>query len=117
MRHPVVPEVVEREADAYIDWARGLAVAPTIVDLRRHLMDLAEAEMARFRSRLGPLSEEQTRVLEEFRVALLNKILHHPTLALKRAGSRPEGGETIALLREAFGLDAKEPDEGSGSGG
>ena len=109
--------IVEREADAYIDWARGLAVAPTIVDLRRHLMDLAEAEMARFRSRLGPLSEEQTRVLEEFRVALLNKILHHPTLALKRAGSRPEGGETIALLREAFGLDAKEPDEGSGSGG
>jgi glutamyl-tRNA reductase len=109
--------LVAREADAYIEWARGLAAAPTIVDLRRHLQDLAEAEMARYRSRLGPLSEEQTRVLEEFRIALLNKILHHPTLALKRAGARPEGDGTIALLREAFGLDAKEPDEGSGSGG
>jgi RNA 3'-terminal phosphate cyclase len=51
------------------------------------------------------LSEEQTRVLDEFRTALLNKILHHPTLLLKRAGSRPEGGGLIALLREAFGLD------------
>ncbi|HZN04159.1 MAG TPA: glutamyl-tRNA reductase [Candidatus Polarisedimenticolia bacterium] len=109
--------IVEQEAELYLDWARGLQASPTIVELRARLHDLGEAEMARFRGRLGPLSEEQSRVLEEFRIALLNKILHHPTLALKRAGSRPEGGGAIALLREAFGLDAEEPgDEGKGSG-
>lgn len=110
--------IVEREAEAYLDWARGLQAAPTIVDLRRRLHEMGETEMARFRGRLGPLSEEQSRVLEEFRAALLNKILHHPTLALKRAGSQPEGQGTIALLREAFGLDAGEPgdEKPSGSG-
>ena len=109
--------IVAREVEGYLSWARGLQAAPTIVELRRRLHGLGETEMARFRGRLGPLSEEQTRVLEEFRVALLNKILHHPTQALKRAGTRPEGGGAIALLREAFGLDAEEPgDEGRGSG-
>ena len=99
--------IVERETVAYLEWVRSLEVAPTIVDLRRRLHALGEAEMERFRGRLGPLSEEQARVLEEFRTALLNKILHHPTLLLKRAGSRPEGGGLVALLREAFGLDAQ----------
>ena len=119
--------IVERETQAYLEWVRGLEAAPTIVDLRRRLHALGEAEMERFRSRLGPLSEEQARVLDEFRTALLNKILHHPTLLLKQAGSRPEGGGLIALLREAFGLDARpgageeaerrRGDKGSGTGG
>lgn len=109
--------IVEREAEAYLEWERSLQAAPTIVDLRRRLHAMGEAEMSRFRNRLGPLSEEQSRVLEEFRTALLNKILHHPTQALKRAGSQPEGEGTIALLREAFGLDAEAPgDEGTGHG-
>ena len=103
--------IVEREAGAYLEWARGLHAAPTIVALRARLHALGDEEMARFRARLGPLSEDQSRVLEEFRVALLNKILHHPTLALKRAGSRPEGDGTIALLREAFGLGPEETEE------
>jgi glutamyl-tRNA reductase len=106
--------IVEHEVDAYLAWARGLEAAPTIVELRRRLHDLAEAEMERFRGRLGPLSEEQTRALEEFRTALLNKILHHPTLLLKRAGSRPERGGLIALLREAFGLDPQGVEEEEG---
>ncbi|HYV18442.1 MAG TPA: glutamyl-tRNA reductase [Verrucomicrobiae bacterium] len=98
--------IVDRETAAYLEWVRSLEAAPTIVDLRRRLHELGETEMERFRGRLGPLSEEQARALDEFRTALLNKILHHPTLLLKRAGSRPEGGGLIALLREAFGLDA-----------
>jgi glutamyl-tRNA reductase len=101
--------IVERETRAYLEWMRGLEAAPTIVDLRRRLHELGEAEMERFRGRLGPLSEEQTRVLEEFRAALLNKILHHPTQLLKRASSRPEGGGLVALLREAFGLEPQHP--------
>jgi glutamyl-tRNA reductase len=101
--------IVERETAAYLEWVRSLEAAPTIVDLRRRLHEMGEAEMERFRGRLGPLSEEQTRVLDEFRASLLNKILHHPTLLLKRAGARPEGGGLIALLREAFGLDAAPP--------
>jgi glutamyl-tRNA reductase len=98
-------EIVDREASAYIDWMRSLEVAPTIVALREHLQSLGASEMERFRSRLGPLSEGQQQALEEFRTALMNKVLHHPIQALKRSSARPGSGQLIALLREAFGID------------
>src|SRR5262245_10110807 len=98
-------EIVDHEASAYIDWMRSLEVAPTIVALRDHLHSLGASEMERFRSRLGPLTEGQQKALEEFRTALLNKVLHHPIQALKRSSARPGSGQLIALLREAFGID------------
>jgi len=102
-------QIVERETTAYIDWLRSLEVTPTIVALRSHLHALGAAELERFRSRLGPLTPEQQRALEEFETALMNKILHHPIQALKRSTARPGAGTLVAFLREAFGLDGRGP--------
>jgi glutamyl-tRNA reductase len=101
--------MVEAEAEAYLEAVRALEVTPTIVALRERLHSMGAAEMERFRPRLGPLTPEQAEALEEFRTALLNKVLHHPVRALKRAGGRPGGGGLVAFLREAFGLDGDGP--------
>jgi glutamyl-tRNA reductase len=103
----VAEEIVDREASAYIDWMRSLEVAPTIVALRDHLHSLGAAELDRFRARLGTLSADQQQALDEFRTALMNKVLHHPIQALKRSSARPGSGQLVALLREAFGLDGQ----------
>jgi len=105
-------EIVDREASAYIDWMRSLEVAPTIVALRDHLHAMGSAEFDRFRARLGALSPEQQQALEEFRTALMNKVLHHPIQALKRSSTRPGSGQLVAFLREAFGLDGQGPTRG-----
>jgi glutamyl-tRNA reductase len=97
--------MVEREAAAYLEWVRALEVDPTIVALRGHLHALGAAELDRFRGRLGDLTPEQRRAVEEFGASLMNKVLHHPIMALKRSTARPGSGQLIAFLREAFGLD------------
>jgi glutamyl-tRNA reductase len=97
--------IVEREVEAYLAWLNALAVAPTIVDLRRRIHDIGAEELSRLRGRLGPLSPEQESVLGELVTSLINKFLHPPTVALKRAAARGSGLR-VRLLRELFGLDA-----------
>jgi glutamyl-tRNA reductase len=97
--------MVERETAAYLDWVRALEVDPTIVALRGHLHALGAAELDRFRSRLGDLTPEQRRAVEDYGASLMNKVLHHPIQALKRSAARPGSSQLVAFLREAFGLD------------
>ncbi len=95
--------IVARETLAYVAWLRSLEVAPMIVDLRRHLHEIGASELSRFRSRLGALSPEQQKTVEEMTEALVNKLLHHPIQALKRAAANG-GAERLSFLREIFGL-------------
>jgi glutamyl-tRNA reductase len=102
-------EMVEREAAAYLEWLRALEVDPTIIALRSHLHALGAAELDRFRGRMGDLTPEQRRAVEEFGASLMNKVLHHPIQALKRSAARPGTADLVAFLREAFGLDGARP--------
>lgn len=111
--------IVEREVDSYLAWLGSLAVGPTIVELRRRMHDLGTEELSRLRGRLGPLSPEQQGVLGEIVTSIVNKFLHAPTVALKRAAAHGSGLR-VRLLRELFELDAgqgeaeeSEPREGA----
>jgi glutamyl-tRNA reductase len=101
--------MIDAETEAYLVSVRALEVTPTIVALRERLHAMGAAEMERFRPRLGALTPEQVQALDEFREALLNKVLHHPVRALKRAGAQAGSGGLVAFLREAFGLDGDGP--------
>jgi glutamyl-tRNA reductase len=99
--------IVDREARAYMAWLSALQIAPMIVDLRRRLHSLGEGELRRFRSRLAGLTPDQEKTLGEMTEGLVNKLLHHPIQALKRAAA-DGGGERLSILREIFGLDREE---------
>jgi glutamyl-tRNA reductase len=101
--------IVDRETTKYLSWLRTLQVAPTIVDLRRQIHGLGMDELERFRSRLAALDPQQQKTLEEFTISLINKILHHPTQALKHAAARSGAVGPLEFVREIFGLDARPP--------
>ena len=104
--------IVDREAGSFCDHLEAPDVAPVIVALRERVAAVGAAEFERHRARLGPLTAEQERALDDLRAALLNKFLHPPTQALKRAALEPGGARLIELLREAFGLDGGRPGRG-----
>jgi glutamyl-tRNA reductase len=106
--------IVDREAATYSAGLEAPDVAPLIVALRERLAAVGAAEFERHRARLGPLTPDQERALEDLRAALMNKMLHAPTQALKRAAIEPGGERLIELLRAAFGID--DPESGPGRG-
>ncbi len=98
--------LVERETEAYLAWLRTLRVAPTIVDLRKALHDLGAEELHRFHGKLGSLTPEQQGMVEQYTTALINKLLHKPIRALKRAAAQKGGDDRVEFLRQMFGLGA-----------
>jgi glutamyl-tRNA reductase len=109
----VAEKIVDQETEAYLGSMKSLQAAPTIVALRQHVHDMAEHEVSRHRARLGALSPAQEDALRQMVASLVNKLLHFPTLALKRSVGE-DGAGRVELIREIFGI---EPPSKTASGG
>jgi glutamyl-tRNA reductase len=91
--------LIDREIREFLDWQRSLDMVPLVAELRRRGEEIRRGELARLRSRLGPLTPEQDAALEAATTAIVNKLLHSPTVHLKEADQEQAG-----LLRKLLGL-------------
>jgi len=99
--------IVEEEVDRFWRWFEKLEVVPTIVELRERAEAVRREEVARTLAKMPRLDDEDRTRIEQMTSAIVNKILHQPTSALK-AGRKPE--EEFRLLEavhEIFGLEKK----------
>ncbi|WP_169980942.1 MULTISPECIES: glutamyl-tRNA reductase [unclassified Microbispora] len=105
-----VRRIVAEEVTAYLDAARAALVTPTVVALRSKAAGVVEAEMGRLLSRLpdidGRMRDEITQTVRR----VVDKLLHEPTVRVKRLAASPGGDQYAEALRELFGLDPKTPD-------
>lgn len=96
--------IVEREVGNFVAWQRSLDVVPLLVALRRKADTIRRAELDKARSRLGTLTPEQEATLEAVTQAIVNKLLHPPTVELKELARNGNAPETVSLVRRLFGL-------------
>jgi glutamyl-tRNA reductase len=96
--------LVEKEAREFIEWERSLEVVPLLVELRQRADQIRRNELAKVRSRLGPLSPEQEEALDAATTAIVNKLLHPPTVHLKEASKNGQPSEHLSLIRKLLGL-------------
>ncbi|MBI3637779.1 MAG: glutamyl-tRNA reductase [Candidatus Rokubacteria bacterium] len=97
--------MIDRDATTFVRRQPRDAATPTIVALRAHVEAMRRAEVERALRRLGGESPDAREALEAFSQALVNKILHTPTVRLREAfdaGAAPTWRRTVA---ELFGLD------------
>jgi glutamyl-tRNA reductase len=102
---PKAEQIVAEEAANFVAWFRTLDVIPTIVDLRRHAEAVREAEVNRALRQLHDLSEEEREIIEILSRRIVNKLLHEPTVRLKRHANGHSGFYYTETLRELFALD------------
>jgi len=96
--------LVEREVQAFLDWRRSLDVVPLLVELRRRADEIRKAEIEKARKRLGSLTPEQEEALEAATTAIVNKLLHAPTVHLKEIASNGHAEEHMDVIRKLLGL-------------
>ncbi|MFC2029170.1 glutamyl-tRNA reductase [Chloroflexota bacterium] len=107
---PRVRAIVKEEAGEFMAWLRARGVVPTIVDLRQHIDDIREAELAWATNKLGNLSDQEMNVVLAFSRRFANKILHQPTLRLKEHANGREAYRYTETLRDLFGIEDEEGD-------
>jgi len=96
--------LVEREVHEFLEWRRSLEVVPVLVELRRRADEIRRAEVEKARKRLGPLTPAQEEALEAMTSAIVNKLLHPPTVHLKEIASNGNASEHMGLIRKLLGL-------------
>ena len=97
--------IVEQELSRMNEWLAGLEVVPTIALLRSAVDDLRESELRRLASRLDDLTPAQREQVELLTTAIVNKILHLPTVRLKELAAEPDAYVYVEALRRLFGLN------------
>uniref|UniRef100_A0A832LJP8 Glutamyl-tRNA reductase n=1 Tax=Ignavibacterium album TaxID=591197 RepID=A0A832LJP8_9BACT len=102
---PKVEKIIQEELDAFFDWYNSLQVAPTIKDLRDYFESVRTEEVGK---NINKFSEEDREKLEIITKRIINKILHHPTVELKKLSDENSASDfaslKISVIRELFGL-------------
>jgi glutamyl-tRNA reductase len=96
--------IVDQEIGAFLEWRRSLDVVPLLVELRSRADEIRRAEVDKARRRLGPLTPEQEKALDAATSGIVNKLLHSPTVELKKMASNRHHTEHVGLIRKLFGL-------------
>ncbi|MBI4553222.1 MAG: glutamyl-tRNA reductase, partial [Candidatus Latescibacteria bacterium] len=97
--------IIEEEVARFLSWYRGLAVTPTIAQLRQYADQVRTSEVERALARLKHLSEADHKTIEQMSQALVNKLLHTPTVRLKASSDPGRELQYLHALRHLFGLD------------
>ncbi len=104
-------EIVLQELAGWDRWTESREVAPAIVALRERFKGHLGAEVERtLKGRLRHLGAEDRDALERMAEAIVNKLLHEPSVRLRQLGA--DADHAIALLEDLFALDV-----GGGGGG
>ncbi len=101
--------IVESEVMQFQQSLRTLDIGPTLGALRQKLQDIARAEMARQRQRLGKLNPEQEQAIEALLMSTVNKI-SHPIISRLKSSYDSGAGEDVQSWRDVFGLEIEEKD-------
>ncbi|MCX6463047.1 MAG: glutamyl-tRNA reductase [Pseudonocardiales bacterium] len=102
-------ELVAEESQAYLAAQRSAEVTPTVTALRRRASEVIDAELLRLDGRLPGLDD---RVRGEFGATVrrvVDKLLHAPTVQVKRLAEGPDGSTYAEALRALFELDPQTP--------
>ncbi|MBI3932764.1 MAG: glutamyl-tRNA reductase [Acidobacteria bacterium] len=100
----VAEALVEEEVREFLGWQKSLDVVPLLVELRRRGDEIRRAEIEKARKKLGPLTPEQEEALDSATAAIVNKLLHPPTVQIKEMAKNGHAPELVTLVRKLLGL-------------
>jgi glutamyl-tRNA reductase len=92
--------IVAEEADRFRAWQASLDVVPAIASLRARAEEIRTAELDR-----AKLNDAERRAAESVTAAVLNKLLHLPTIRMKQAAAAADGVIYADAVRHLFGLE------------
>ena len=85
--------LVEEATREWQAWSRTRAAVPLITELRAHVDQQRDIELARAMAHLDHLTDGDRAVVEEMANRLVNKMFHHLAVRMKRAAADPDLGE------------------------
>ena len=103
---PKVEEIIEEELDNLFNWYNSLQAAPTIKNLRDHFENIRLEEVEKNKNKFSTEDQDKLEIITK---RIINKILHQPTIELRKSAESGENttetATRIGILRQLFGVD------------
>jgi len=98
-------KLVEHETDRFAQWLGSLDVVPTIAALHERAEAIVDQVLRENEQRWVSLADEDRERVETLARAIASRLLHEPTLRLKRSAGDESYGY-LQALRELFAIEA-----------
>ena len=101
--------IVDQEVERFGGWLASLDVVPTISALRERGERVVDQVLRENQGRWETVSDADRERLETMARAVVNRLLHEPTLRLKGSAGEEGSYRYVHALRELFGLEPAPP--------
>ena len=105
---PDVERIIDKATERFTAWLQERSVSQTIKTLRERALGTSAAETRWALARLAHLSPRDRGIVEALASRLTNKLLHSPTVSLRRAARRGRGEEYRAVISDLFAVQEAE---------
>ncbi len=102
-------KIIDEEVEKFIKWMSSLDSVPTIVALRQKAEEIKNEELEKFKNKFPEIDEEKIKAVEYLATAIINKLVHPPTVALKE--DTEDRDELIAMIKKLYGINGDENEE------
>lgn len=97
--------ILKEEVDKLCSWLASLELVPTVVKLRERFETVRHSELSRFLKQNPELSEKERKAIERLTKDMMGKLLHDPSVNLKKIGDEVDRFEFARMLNEIFSLN------------
>lgn len=101
---PKVERIIEEELDNFWEWYNSLQAAPAIKDIRDFFEEIRNEEVEKNKNKFSVEDQEKLDIVTK---RIMNKILHHPTIELRKTDDLSTSVDTstkIGIIRDLFGI-------------
>lgn len=98
-------DLIRGEVEKFNNWVVSLDAVPTIVELRNRAETIRRQEIEKSLKKMPHLSDEDINAIHKMSTSMINKIMHKPTINLKKKTQSHEGHIYLKAIRHLFHLD------------
>jgi len=97
--------IIDEEMETFLKWQATLDSVPTIISIREKAEEIKKEELDKLFHKMPGLGEKETDAIKYMATALMNKLIHPPTAALKEDSEDKD--ILVATIRKLYGIDGK----------
>jgi glutamyl-tRNA reductase len=102
-------KIIAEELETFVKWQASLDSVPTIKALREKAEEIKKEEIDKLFHKLSGIGEKEREAIEYMATALVNKLIHPPTAALKEDSENRD--LLVAAIRKLYGIDGEKNGE------
>lgn len=102
---PKVKAIIAEERSDFEEYLATLDVVPIIVSLRDQADKIRQKEIRKAKRHMPDLTPEMEDQIDVLTQSIVNKILHNPTIRLKKEANGFDAADYASIARSLFGLD------------